>query len=44
MPTRSDLPPLSASKIDLSLSHLVSEILETKFGHIFQQNVLFNSF
>ncbi len=31
-------------KISLSLSHLVPEILGTKVGQIFHQNVLFNRF
>ncbi len=43
-PSRSDWPSLSAEKIGLSLSHLVSEIFGPKFGLIFQQNWLFNCF
>ncbi len=42
--SRSDWPPLSAEKVSLSLSHLVSEILGPKVGLMFHQNVLFNSF
>ncbi len=38
------LPPFSAEKIGLSLSHLVPEILGPKVGVIFHQNVLFNRF
>ncbi len=41
---QSDWPPLSAEKIDLSLSYLVPEISEPKLGLIFHQNELFNSF
>ncbi len=40
---RSDWPALSAEKISLSLSHLVSEILGPKVGLSFHRNVLFNS-
>ncbi len=39
-PSQSDRPPLSAEKIGLSLSHLVSEILGPKVGLIFH-HVLF---
>ncbi len=40
----SDCPTLSAEKIGLSLSHLVTDIFGPKIGQIFHQNVLFNSF
>ncbi len=42
--TQSDRPSISVEKIDLSLSHLVPEILRPKIGLIFHQNVLFNRF
>ncbi len=42
--TQFDLPPLSAKKIGLPLSHLVPEILRPKIGLLFHQNVLFNRF
>ncbi len=37
----SRLPPFSAEKIDLSLSHLVPQILGLKVGLVFHQNVFF---
>ncbi len=42
--TQSDWSPLSAEKIDLSLSTLVPEIPGPKVSQIFHQNVLFNRF
>ncbi len=42
--TRSDWPPLSSEKIELSLLHSVPETLGPKFGIIFHQNLLFNRF
>ncbi len=43
-PTQYNWPTLSTEKIGLSLSHLVQEILGSKVGLIFYQNVLFNRF
>ncbi len=37
-------PLFLLKKIGLSLTHLIPEILGHKFGLIFYQNVLFNSF
>ncbi len=42
--SQSDWPPISAEKIGLSLSYLVSELLRPKVGLIVPQNLFFNSF
>ncbi len=44
MPLLELIAPHFLQKKGLSLSHLVPEILEPKFGQTFYQNVLFNIF